>query len=50
MHAETYMIMPCVSKPCCTHGIIVSLWLKCYIQFAVWAQYLLSIHSWDSSP
>ena len=24
--------MPCVSKPSCTHGIIVSLWLICYIQ------------------
>ena len=25
------MIIPCVSKPGCTHRIIVSLWLICYI-------------------
>ena len=27
-----WLIMPCVSKPSWTHGIIVSLWLICYIQ------------------
>ena len=26
------MIMPCMSEPGCTRGIIVSLWLICYIQ------------------
>ena len=26
------MLIPCVSKPSCTPGIIVSLWLICYIQ------------------
>ena len=26
------MIVPCVSKPNCTHGIIVSLWLICCVQ------------------
>ena len=26
------MIIPCVTKPSCTHGTIISLWLICYIQ------------------
>ena len=32
--------MPCVSKPGCTHGIIVSLWLICYIQCGFSISYL----------
>ena len=32
--------MPCVSKPNCTHGIIVSLWLICYIQCGFSISYL----------
>ena len=34
------MIMPCVSKPNCTHGIIVSLWLICYTQCQFSISYL----------
>ena len=25
--------MPCIRKPSCTHGIIVSYWLMCCIQY-----------------
>ena len=32
--------MPCVSKPGCTHGIIVSIWLICYIQCGFSISYL----------
>ena len=32
--------MPCVSKPICTHGIIISLWLICYIQCRFSISYL----------
>ena len=32
--------MPFVSKPGCTHGIIVSLWLICYIQCGFSISYL----------
>ena len=32
--------MPCVSKPSCTHGIIVSLWLICCIQCGFSISYL----------
>ena len=34
------MIIPCVSKPSCTHEIIISLWLKCYIQCGFSISYL----------
>ena len=34
------MIIPCVTKPCCTHGIIISLWLICYIQRGFSVSYL----------
>ena len=34
------MIIPCVSKPSCTHGIITSLWLICYIQCGFSISYL----------
>ena len=32
--------MPCVSKPSCTHGIIVSLWLICCVQCGFSISYL----------
>ena len=32
--------MPCASKPSCTHGIIISLWLICYIQYGFSISYL----------
>ena len=32
--------MSCVRKPGCTHGIIVSLWLICYIQCGLSISYL----------
>ena len=32
--------MPCVSKPSCTHGIIISLWLIYYFQCGISFSYL----------
>ena len=34
------MIIPCVTKPSCTHGTIISLWLICYIQCGFSISYL----------
>ena len=34
------MIIPCVTKPSCTHGTIISLWLICYVQCGFSISYL----------